>query len=330
MHEDRRADIIERIGAKRGTQLVVAGMCLTLVVAYCIHHASDLQTLHRLDPLDVATFFLLAALANLIGAYKLFLMLNWLGLKQIGFLKWLGIFVGSRFANFYVTQGANVYRAVKLKREHALSYSESVGLTGVITCLDTASVLFVTGLLILVGGRFQPSAGLLILASAFVAVSPLVILPYVVRRFAPSDAPQRPAWLAWAGNRTRVLSEVLARCTRDVQTIGFISGMTILVYLAVLASTAVCLTAFGGHVSMFNAALLTSVLMLSRAINIVPGNLGVSEFLAGVSTSVLMDQAMYGVMIAAIFRIVDFMVIGIAFLVLTIRPRATTNHHSIE
>jgi hypothetical protein len=299
-----------------------------LVIAYCIHHASDLRILLRLDRLDVATFFLLVALANLIGAYKLFVMLSWLGLKQIGFLKWLGIFVGSRLANFYVTQGANVYRAVKLKREHALSYSESVGVTGVITCFDTASVLFVAGLLILVGGRFQPSAGLLILGSAFVAVSPLVILPYVVRRFAPSDAPQRPGWLAWAGNRTRVFSQVLARCTRDVQTIGFISGMTILVYLAVLAGTAVCLTAFGEDISMFNAALLTSVLMLSRAINIVPGNLGVSELLAGISAGVLMDHAMYGVMISAIFRIMDFAVIGIAFLALTIRSGVGTNRGS--
>lgn len=314
---------------RRVIRLLATGVCLSLLVAYCIGHASDLRVLSKFRVFHLAALVALVGLANLITAYKMFLMLRWVGLQSTSFLRWLHVFAGSRLANFYVTQGANVYRAVRLKREYALSYSESVGLTAVVACFDTASILFITGLLILGVRGFESRAGFFMLGAAFAIVSPLLIVPRLVRPLVSSEAPQRPSWLVWLSNRMRVFSKVLACCTHDGWTMGAISGMTILVYLAVLAGTAICLTAFGEHVSMFNVALLTSVLTLSRTINIVPGNLGVSELLAGASTGLLMDQAMYGVMIAAIFRIVDFAVIGIAFLVLTIRPRATTNRHSI-
>jgi hypothetical protein len=292
--------------------IVVASM--GLLVLYGVYHASSLRIALQLTAYDSGLLVLLTTMANIVTAYKLFVMLNWLGLRNMGFAKWVRVFVASRFANFYVTQGANAYRAIRLKKDYSFSYSGSVGVAAVITCFDVASTLLVTGLLVLGATGFKSLAGLLLLGGAVGVVSPLLVLPPLVRRLSPAGAPPRAGWLGWAEGRMRVLAEVVARCTKDLRTMAFISGMTIAVYLALLGGTAVCLAAFGRDVSMFDAALLTSVLVLSRAINIVPGNLGVSELLTGVSAGVLMDEAMYGVMISAIFRIIDFAVIGSAFL----------------
>jgi len=293
---------------------VIIGICITLVVVYCVSHSSDLRILLRLHVPHITILLLFFAFANVIGACRLLAILRWLGLRNMSFLSWLRIFVASRFANFYVTQGANAYRAIRLKKDYSFSYSGSVGVAAVITCFDVASTLLVTGLLVLGATGFKSLVGLLLLGGAVGVVSPLLVLPPLVRRFGPAGVSPEAGWLGWAGGRMRVLAEVVARCTKDLRTMAFISGMTIAVYLALLGGTAVCLAAFGREVSMFDAALLTSVLVLSRAVNIVPGNLGVSELLTGVSAGGLMDEAMYGVMISAIFRIIDFAVIGSAFL----------------
>jgi len=295
-------------------RLFIIGICLSLLAVYCGRHTSDLRFLSRLHGIHVTLFAVLVALANLAATYKLFVVLHWLGLRNMDFVKWVRVFVASRLASFCVMQGTNLYRAIRLKKDYSFSYSGSVGVTAVITCFDVASVLLVTGVLVLAAGRFRSVTGLLLVAAAAAMISPLLVLPPLVRRLGPADASAKAGWRGWAVGRMRVLAEVVARCTKDLRTMAFISGMTIAVYLALLGGTAVCLTAFGREVSMFDAALLTSVLVLSRTVNIVPGNLGVSELLTGVSAGLLMDEAMYGVMLSAIFRIVDFAVIGLAFL----------------
>ncbi len=295
-------------------QFLVLVVSLALVIGYSFCHGSDLRIIFRLDLSDTGLLIIINIFANFVAAYRLHLTLSWSGLKHTQFVSLLRIFFASRFANFYVTQGANAYRAVKLKKDYAFSYSGSLGVMAVITCFDVASVLFVTGLLVLGATGFKSLAGLLLLGAAAGVLSPLLALPPLVRRLGPAGASAEAGWRGWAGGRIRVMAEVVGRCTKDLRTMAFLAGMTITVYLALLGATAVCLAAFGRDVSMFDAALLTSVLVLSRAVNIVPGNLGVSELLTGVSAGVLMDEAMYGVMISAIFRVIDFAVVGSAFL----------------
>lgn len=108
--------------------------------------------------------------------------------------------------------------------------------------------------------------------------------------------------------------------------------MTILVYLTYFVGMGVCLAAFGEEMSFFNVALLTSIFVLSRTINIVPGNMGVSELICGVSSDVLMNKVIYGVMISVIFRAVDYAIVGSVFLAfawqrIIMRARDNTGTH---
>ncbi len=250
----------------------------------------------------------------MIAVYRLFIMLNWLGLSTMGCIQWMRVFVASRFANFYVAQGANVYRAIKLKQAYSFSYSASVGLSTVITCFDAASTLFVTALLIFTRGRLQSRMGFLMLGAAVGLVGALAAVPCLTRLASRRKIAADNRWVGWFADRLEAMSGVLARCTQSGPTIGFIGGMNILVYLTYLLSVYVCLTGFEQHVSMSNAALITSAFVLSRTINIVPGNLGVSELITGLSAGALAGGVIYGVMISVIFRVIDFAVIGTAFL----------------
>jgi len=289
-----------------------------LVVAYCIRHTADLRILLRLSIADIAVLVLLAVTANVIMAYKVFILLRRLGLRGMTFLEWMRLFAVSRFANFYITQGANLYRAVKLKRDHAFSYSHSVGITGVITCFDAAAILSVAALLVLIGRRFQSPAGYVMLGAAVLLVGMLAGFPSLAQAVRRLLAGPGGKWWGWAADRLGATAAVFAGCTRDARTIAFLTGTTVLVYLVYVLGAYVCLTAFGQDVSLFDAALLAAVYVLSQTVKVVPGNVGISELLTGLSTGVLMDEMLYGVTVAAIFRVVDVAVIGSASLVLTV------------
>jgi len=299
-------------------RVLVLLVSVGIVIAYCLRHQSDLYIIRRLSVRDTALLFLLIASANAIGAYRLFVMLRWLGVRDLAFSKWIRIFAGSRLANYYVPQGTNVCRAIMLKKAYSFSYSESIAATVVLICFDVASVLFVTGLLVLGSSRFESSAGFLFLATGIAAVIPLVILPHVIDGLGQPDIPSASGRLAWAADRVRLFSKVLARGMQDIPTVAFLSAMTILAYLTALIGAGICLHAFADGISTLDTILLTTAFVLSRTVNIVPGNLGVSELLTGVSAGVLMNEPMYGVMISAIFRIVDFAVIGAVFLLSTV------------
>ncbi len=181
------------------------------------------------------------------------------------------------------------------------------------------SILFVTALLILANTRFQSTGGYLVLGASVGLVAAFCLSPRFTERIARLADRNGNGWLVWTADRIRVMTQVVARCTRDPRTIAFAFGLTILVYFPYLAATRICLAAFGETVSLLDTALLTSMLVLSRTVNVIPGNLGISELITGLSSGVLMGNMFYGVMIAVIFRVVDYVVIGAAFLGCTCR-----------
>jgi len=307
-------------------RLLILTASVALVIAYCFRHRSDLSVIQSLSALDVTFLLLLIASANLIAACKLFVMLRWLGVEDMAFRQWIQIFTVSRLANYCVAQGTNVYRAVMLKRAYSFSYSESIGVTIVVTCLDLASVGIVTGLLLLAVSQFKSIGGFLMLGIGIIATVPLLVLPRIVRRIDQSIVPPESGWFGWTVDRLRIFFSVLTRCMQDRRKVVFLSVMAILVYVTALTGTAICLRAFAGDISASDVIVLTSAFVLSRMINIVPGNLGVSELFTGLSAGVLMDQMMYGVMVSGMFRIIDFAVLGTAWLALAAIQVLTVRH----
>jgi uncharacterized membrane protein YbhN (UPF0104 family) len=293
-------------------QIVIASVSLALVTGYCAYHASALRVISRFNVLQVGMLLGLLVAANAIGAIRLLVMHRRLGLSMSP-AKWVRIFVASRFANFYLTQGANLCRAVQLKRGYSFPYSQSVGITGVVMFFDVASVLLVTAVILMIQ-QSNSWAGPVMLGGAVGMVGPAILLPRMRKGTCPHDSLHSHEWSAWATNMLNVMINVLGSCTRELRTTTFICGLTILVYLTHLVGTYVCLAAFGQGVSLFNAAMLTSAVILSRIVNVVPGNLGISELITGASAGVLMDETMYGIMISAAFRVIDYAVIGSAFL----------------
>jgi hypothetical protein len=300
-------------GKRLTLQTVIASTCVVLVIGYCARHTSGLSIVLQFSVLQVGMLLVLLAAANTIGAIRLLVVHKWLGLTSISPTAWMRLFVASRFANFYLTQGANLYRAVQLKRGYSFSYSQSVSITGAIMLFDVAGVLLLTAL-ILMTQRSSSWVGPIMLVAVVAIVSPAILLPRLLRRTRSLHALQNHRWSVWLGDTLNMLMDVLNSCTRELHAITFIGGMTVLAYLTHLLGTYVCLAAFGQGVSLFDAAVLTSAVILSRVVNIVPGNIGVSELITGASAGVLMDEMMYGVMVAAVFRAVDYAVIGSAFL----------------
>lgn len=300
---------------KRLFQYSIILVSLLLIIHYFFRHTSDLFLITKFKFHYLAILTSLIFLSNLVTGYKLFVLLNHSGLRAINYIRWIKIFLISRLLNFHITQGANIYRAVKLKKEYHFAYSKSVAIIVFVTCFDIAIVLLITAFIILISRQSDFYIGLSMLAFVILIPSLIGLTPYVSKKMSYLWAFKRNERVDWLLNRMNALTDVFISCIRNPSLLAFIFVMCILVFLIYLISIRVCLLALGEDILTSDLVLFTSFFILSRTINIVPNNFGISELICGISSDALIDGMGHGIIISVIFRLINYFVLGLVALV---------------
>ena len=287
---------------RRSAPWLAFAASLAATAALVVLRGEDLAVL---DALDLGATLLLVALQVVylvVQSGRFHVVLVKLADTRVGFGAWLQLFVIGRFLNLFLPQAGNVYRAVELKRRHAVGYTRFAA--AFVNAPWVAMVLnFVLGAAVVALAQPEarvgswPLAWLLALAAGVTAAAPLVaavLLPLVPRRF---------RLLAWLHGRLSEMVAVTLGSLRDVGYLLRVVAWTLAAFVQATAMLWVGFVALGSDVGLAQAVAFYVLLQLATYVPLTPGNLGVQELAFGVLAVGLGSAAVDGVIVSALVRV---------------------------
>ena len=291
------------------------GVCLTYIAKHFLTNTNELHILQNIGAQDLIVLVLLIIFLNALGGFKLFRILKTLDIHNLSLWKWLQIFAISRFVNFHITQGGTIYRSVALKQRYNFTYAKTLGLIFFnhwfeVILLSTISIaaLAQTDLL------NQLQSKVVSIQNLSLLVLLLLVLPFGLKTFLDKFSSSRIKQ-SWLGNRCHALVDTIHQQTSNPQLllefIVYTLSTTVLYTLCVW----ILFGAIDVQLNFVQILFFSTILLLSRSINIVPGNLGVAEIICGQVTYALGINIGSGMIISGLFRVLNYIILGILTLI---------------
>ena len=286
-------------------------MALFFIITYFKSHQKDLSLFFQLSPTAITKLFILSFSIMLLYSYKVLLIYKSLELK-ISYLNWLSIFSISRFLNLHFMQGANIYRSVILKKDYNFPYTQSIGLISAYVWLETITIL--TFSIIVISATaftenfsifFKLIVGLILLYSSPLILDILIRINKNSRhqyRNNQSIPNQASKYLSALQSFTHHLLAIIKNRPL-ILNYFYISFITFVMYIV---SVNICFTTLNNPLSLGDTTLFTAMLILSRIINIIPGNIGIAEIGCGFLAKILGSNISLGIIISTIFRVLNY------------------------
>lgn len=289
--------------------VIVIITCVTLITVYFLQHRDEFLLIKNFSLIHIVLILGILAVNNAIHSYRTLIILRNMGLETIRTFQWLRIFTISRFINFYVTQGANLYRIAKLKKDYNFSYTRSISMTAFFTWLDINFFLLIALIctVVLSGGHgdsYTKSFNALLLTLLTCFFAPFV-LKYLFQ-FLPSSL----KFIDWLKSKFLILTGAFFIEIKKVKTLALYFGLTSIFFFFLAIVIKICFHSLGYDIKPNDLFLFTLIFVLSRTINIVPGNLGLAEIICGYFSEFLGANIGSGIIVSTIIRILNFILIS--------------------
>jgi len=275
---------------------------LICIVVYFQRHQDEVQNILKFSQRALGELFLMSLLIIVIYSYKILLTYRFLGLRISNF-SWFRIFIISRFINFHVLQGANVYRSFILKKEHNFSYTRSVSLIGGLVWLELVMIfMFTLAVIILPQFYKEHIAAIEILGGLLIVV---VALPWVLLQILKLASLRSLVRASWISKLKEILDD-LTRLIANRQLLGKYFLASTVIFVLYFLSVRICFQALETPFEEGALALFTAFLFLTRTLNIVPGNIGLAEIGCGLFVNQLGGSVGGGIVVSGVFRILGY------------------------
>jgi len=298
------------MSAKKIIQFSLITLFLLLIIKYFAHHKDEFYMLKNIRLKSIIQLFVISLVINIAYAINILLVLKKIGLKSIGYLDWFKIYVIARYLNLHITQGKSLYLGYKLKKDYGFSYTKSISTITFLTWFYSFTTLFLCCLLI---GLKSNSA--LAKDQYFFLILMLITLatflaPFLFRIiFTRFNFKQRP--LKWLEEKINDLLSEFHKSAKDPKLILATTSLIAFQFALYLLLISIGFQALNLHLELSELSLFTVLLMVSKFINIVPGNIGVTEYLCGTLSESITGRLGDGIIMSGILRVVDYVLITI-------------------
>lgn len=296
--------------AKRVVQFVLAAAFLLLIVHFFDKYSADLSSITQLSVLDIVLLSVLLFGASASYAYCVFLILRELGLEQLRHLDWQRIYFASRFVNFFVLQGGNLFRLLVLKKRYAFSYANSVGVTVLVLWISAAIALALCS----VSAMLVDGIGTSIRVQLWLAVAAILLLPLPGMLFSRS-LDLLPDWTHRVREPLQSAAAVFSVIVKAPMQFAGMALLSLIHFLFFVAANYVAFVALDAGISVLESFIFSTAFVFTRYINIVPGNIGLAELLGGLISEIMGVGFGEGLLVVGLIRIVEIiMIVGVGFL----------------
>jgi len=296
---------------KLGLQIAAIGLLLLAIAYFMRKYSADISNLGELSLLEMAMIGAWSMASYTAYAYAVYIVLVDLGLKKLGLGAWLKIYFVSRLVNFFITQGGNLYRLIVLKKNYAFSYTNSVGVTGFMIWSNATAAVLASVIALSSTQPHYELGGFSLLHWSLLLFAALMLVPLVALPFADQKLMSGLA-------RFRLLKPFLDIAEFFVTTVGKRRHFAVITFWSAVhfgfsvGMIYFTFRAIGSEVDIVTACVFTTAFVFTRYVNIVPGNLGVSELVGGLLSEQMGVGFSSGLIVTGILRVVEIAIILLA------------------
>ena len=279
-----------------------------LIMHFLQVYSADISSIWSLSLLDILLIGIWSLSTYLTYAYSVYAMLTSAGLKDLSPSGWLRIYFVSRLVNFFVIQGGNLYRLVLLKKKYNFSYANSIGITTFLIWLNASIALLVSSYILATmewrHGDFADNLLVWSVAGLVIFLLTPLLLVRVVMAF--KYLPALP---------TKILEPVVKIANHFVVTMKNHPLMLKITFLSCInffffvGANYFSFRALGQTVDVVAVCIFTTAFVFTRYINIVPGNIGLSELVGGLVSEQLGIGFGNGLLVSGIMRMIEILTI---------------------
>lgn len=295
---------------KVALQLVLVVIFVLMIVYFLNRYSADISSLRLLTVLDILLISIWSFVSFSAYAYAVYAMLVDAGLKNLRPFAWLRIYFASRLVNLFVIQGGNLFRLFVLKKKYDFSYANSIGVTALLIWLNALIALLASCIFLLSISPPGVAGGNRLLALSIMAFAGILLMPWLL------------SWVVKTFKQSAILPtkvlEPIAKIANyfpatlaNRQLMMWVTGLSVVHFMFFVGVNYFSFSALGQEIDIFGACIFTTAFVFTRYINIVPGNLGLSELIGGLVAEQLGIGFGGGLLVAGIVRMVEVITIVI-------------------
>lgn len=293
---------------KKIIQYAVLVICIGIIAKYFTDRKDELGQIFNLQGKDIVLLGLLGLLIHIIMGYKMLFILHRLGLSRMPHLTWFKIFSVSRFLNFHLVQGGNIYRGIKLKQDYAFSYTDSVSMMAIFGWFEAVLILVISIAMVALLDQGVSIAGISALKVLAILLISFLLLPFVVRIILHKCYAKIFA-KPWVHEKLTQLIDCLTASIRDTRLLISLFALSLLTFLLYVWQIKMAFQAIGTPIGTPETAVFTAITLLSGVINITPSNIGVTELIYGYLSSVMGKSMGSGIIVCGILRVLGYLIV---------------------
>jgi uncharacterized membrane protein YbhN (UPF0104 family) len=310
---------VQRAGArwrllKGAVQLLVIAFFVVAILYFMRRYSADVSNLQHLSWKSIVTIGAWSIASYTTYAYAVYVVLIKLGLKNLGPLDWIKIYFVSRLVNLFLVQGGNLYRLIILKKRFNFSYTNSIGMTVFLIWINAIVALFISMMALATLRRNPELLGVSLTAWSLVLFIAAACVPMVA-------AGILRVIRVSTFHKTRVvqhftcIAEFFAESARANRFFVKVTMLSATHYCLFVGVNYACFQAIGQPLEVPVVCVFTTAFVFTRYINVVPGNLGVSELVGGLISEQLGVGFGNGLIVTGIVRIVEIVIILLAAMI---------------
>jgi uncharacterized protein (TIRG00374 family) len=240
----------------------------------------------------------------LLYSWRFQFILQKCGSRKIAFWQWFKILIIGNFLNLVFSQLGNVYRSVKLKKEHDISYTSYITTLASLAWMDTWMNLILAIVIIL---SIKPDLKIGSFSAFFLLIiicAVIIILPVMVSFFLRFIR-FKNRYLDWTKSK---LSQVLTTTLDNIKDVSFLLKIILLgivIFILTVSSYYVLFAGFDMRLTLPVLAVFCTLLSLSTFFVITPGNIGIQEIAFGFISQQLGIGMAQGILVSIVGRIIS-------------------------
>ncbi len=285
-------------------RIVIAAACIVYIISFFYVNRNSLSIVIKLNFITLSALVLLFFCYLLVHGWRLQLILQKCSGRKIAFWQWFKILTIGNFLNMVFSQLGNVYRGIKLKKEHDISYTSYIASFASFAWMDTCMNLVLAIVIILL---IEPDLKISSFPASFLLViicAVIIALP-VIASFFLRFIRFKNSYLDWTKSK---LAQVLTTTLDNIKDISFllkIISLGIAVFAITVFSYYVLFAGFDMRLSLPALTVFCTLLNLSTFFVITPGNIGIQEIAFGFISQQFGVGMAQGILVSIVSRIIS-------------------------
>lgn len=290
---------------RRIASWLVLLLCLGFIVYFFATDQDGVRLILEIEGPPIAGLLLIHLTYLVVYSYRLQIVLRKCSGRDIRFWPWFEICILGQFLNAMAPQLGNVYRGVRLKKEHQVTYTRYISGFFSFAWMGTWANFVIAVVVIAVMSpdlqigpirAVYPVLGLVVLFGA----GPVLLEAWL------SNWRVEVRALSWIHEK---LSEMLRISVQNLRDRTYLAKFFLLGLVLLGQACAVfylCFYSLGVPVQPAEVILFYVLLQLSTYVNVTPGNLGVQEIVFGVLADQMGIGMGEGILVSVLLRVTGY------------------------